>query len=138
MVGERLREARGALSLSLADVAQRADISAATLSRIENNKQGLELGLFLILAKILHVSPAEVLKGSAEGPTADPLVARIAALPVAERTKLWSELAAARRAQRGLRNPGGRNLGQKVEELTAQIEYLREEIEVVRAKTRRR
>src|SRR2546423_3585082 len=62
MIGERLREARDMRGMSLMDVAGKAHISAATLSRIENNKQGLDFGLFLVLAKILARAPAELVE----------------------------------------------------------------------------
>ncbi|HJT16115.1 MAG TPA: helix-turn-helix transcriptional regulator [Thermoanaerobaculia bacterium] len=55
--GERLREARIARCLSLADVAARTHISVATLSRIERNHPGIGLALFLILCEVLRTPP---------------------------------------------------------------------------------
>src|SRR5881628_3717784 len=103
MIGEKLREARGARRLSLSDVAQKAHISAATLSRIENSKQGVALSLFLTLLKILHVEPADVLDGNGNGNGDSPsnrLVDQITALQADQRARLWRDLAASRRSQR--------------------------------------
>jgi transcriptional regulator with XRE-family HTH domain len=137
MIGEKLREVRGARHLSLSDVAVKAHISAATLSRIENGKQGIDLGLFLTLLKILRVQPVDVLEGeNGETGSGDRLVDQITALEADQRTRLWRDLAASRRTQR-VKPSSGRALDQKVEELAAQMEYMREEIEVIRARRRR-
>jgi transcriptional regulator with XRE-family HTH domain len=144
MIGENLREARLAQQRSLADVAKRAKISIATLSRIENEKQTLELGLFLTLAKLLDCSPTELLGEedgkSGKGAALDPLVKKIAAFEPGERTRLWRELAAARRAVRpkAPRRLELRQLSQHVEELLAQVEFLRQELEIVHRRLRRR
>ncbi|HKO56407.1 MAG TPA: helix-turn-helix domain-containing protein [Thermoanaerobaculia bacterium] len=138
MIGERIRQARQAQQLSLAQVSSKAKISAATLSRIETEKQNIDLGLFLIIAKVLHVTPHELLGDmtEAEGDgDSDPLVRRIAALDSPERTKFWRELMDARR---NTRTQKVRNVGQQVEELLAQVDFLREEILSVRSRMRRR
>lgn len=138
MIGEKIREVRQAQQLSLADVSAKAKISAATLSRIETEKQNIELGLFLTIAKILHVNPKDLLgdTGDGEGDSStDPLVRKIAALEPTERTKFWRELSDARKHNRVLKN---RNVGQQVEELLAQIDLLREEILAVRSRLKRR
>ncbi len=138
IVGERLRGARQSQHFSLTDIATKAGISAATLSRIETNKQGIDLGLFLTLARILKAVPHELLgDGEVENPS-DPLVRRIAALGAAERIRLWRELAAARRGVRNRRKTGGAALNQQVDELVAQCEYLQQEIESVRVGLKRR
>jgi len=140
MVGERIRGTRQAQSRSLADVAGKAKISVATLSRIENNKQSVDLGLFLILARVLDVSATALLEdeGAAEG-RVDPLARRIAALGPRERLELWRELASERRAQRTTRRgPEVHQVGQQVDELLAQVDFLREELEAVRKHVRRR
>ena len=137
MIGERLREARGARSLSLADVAGKAHISAATLSRIENGKQGVDLGLFLTIVKILRVEPADVLGSEEENSSGDRLVDQITALQGEQRTRLWRDLAASRRASHERRSDS-RAINQKVEELVAQMEYILGEIEAMRGKQRRR
>lgn len=137
MIGERLREARTARRLSLSDVAEKVDVSAATLSRIENGKQGLDVGLFLTLVKILRIQPSDVLGEDGEASSGDRLVDQISRLGGEERVKLWNDLAASRRVHRA-RRASIREMSQKLEELIAQIDYLREEIEtVVRVKKRR-
>lgn len=153
MVGERIREARLAQSRSLADVAGKAQISVATLSRIENAKQSVEVGLFLLLARVLSVPAHELLgtqdeeehgngdgNGNGDGHSKlDPLVRRIAALGSQDRLELWKELAAERRAHR-LRTRGSesRQVAQHVEELLAQVDFLREELEGVRKRIKHR
>jgi transcriptional regulator with XRE-family HTH domain len=138
MIGERLREARGTRGMSLTEVAAKAHISAATLSRIENAKQGLDFGLFLVLAKILAVAPSDLVEGDS-GEGHDPLVGRIAQLSTGERARLWHELAVARRSSRQKRNARQRDtVSQQMEELFAQFEFIREELEAVRTNVRRR
>ena len=138
MIGERIREARLAQDRSLADVAAKAQISVATLSRIETDKQSLDLGLFLSIAQVLHVS-AQQLLGEENGNGGDPLARRIAALGSRERLELWKELAEERRVQRGKRRGAEmRQVGQQVEELLAQVDFLREELESIRKRMKRR
>lgn len=142
MIGERLREARQAQSLSLSQVAMKARVSVATLSRIETNKQGLEMGLFLTLSKILKIAPQELLgidgeNGNGNGNGSDPLVGKIAALDPLGRAQLWRDLAAARRTDRHQRRSELRHVAQQVEELIAQLDFLREEFMSVRKRLRR-
>src|SRR5438128_460669 len=92
MIGDRLRDARGSRQLSLSDVAGEAHISAATLSRIENGKQGIDLGLFLSLLKILRIQPADVLDDDGNASSGDRLVDQISALNAGQRTRLWKDL----------------------------------------------
>jgi transcriptional regulator with XRE-family HTH domain len=82
MIGERIRELRQSQGHSLADIAGKAKISVATLSRIENDKQSVDLGLFLVLTKVLQVAPHELLEAEHEGEEdgVDPLARRIAML----------------------------------------------------------
>lgn len=138
MIGDRIRQTRQARRLSLNDVAGRAKISVATLSRIERDKQGLELGLFLLLCKVLKTSPRELLVEGDEGEV-DPLAVRIASLNHTERVELWRELAAARRGEKrsAMRNRM-RRLGDEVEELLAQLEFVRAEMESVHISVRKR
>jgi transcriptional regulator with XRE-family HTH domain len=138
MIGLRIRAARLAQDRSLADVAGKAKISVATLSRIETDKQSLDLGLFLSIAQVLNVSARDLLgeQGQAEG--GDPLARRIAALGATERLELWKDLAEERRTQRGKRRGAEvRQVGQQVEELLAQVDFLREELESVRKRVKR-
>lgn len=138
MIGDQIRQTRQARRLSLSDVAERARISVATLSRVERDKQGLELGLFLTLCKILKTSPGDLL-GADGSDNVDPLTVRIAALNHNERLELWRDLAAARRGEKrkAIRNRLHR-LGDEVEELLAQLEFVRAEIESVHSSVRRR
>ena len=140
MIGENLRHARLAQDRSLADIAKRAKISVATLSRIENEKQTLELGLFLTLARILERTPQDLIGNVVEADenAIDPLVRKIAAFEANRRTQLWRELAIAQRAQRAKsRRVQVNQLAQEVEELLAQIDFMREELENVRKRLRR-
>lgn len=141
VIGERIREVRHAQGRSLADVAAKAKVSVATLSRIENDKQSVDLALFLILVKVLQVSAQEILddEGSDGNGKADPLARRIAMLETKKRTELWRDVAAERRAQ-GLRHPSAhaRDIGNQVEELLAQVDFLRGELEAVRTRVKKR
>ena len=136
MLGMRMRQARVARQLSLSQVAQRAEISVATLSRIERDKQGMELGMFLNLCKILNTPPQEVL-GKENGDGAEPLAARIARLNSKERTRLWKDLSTSMVHKRPER-PKTQQLSQEVDELLAQIDFLRQEIESVQKRLRTR
>ncbi|HEX6084417.1 MAG TPA: helix-turn-helix domain-containing protein [Thermoanaerobaculia bacterium] len=139
MIGERLRQFRQAQGRSLADIAGKAKVSVATLSRIENDKQSLELNLLVTLAKILQIAPAEFLNGvTGEEETGEPLARRIATLETKKRAELWRDLAAERRTQRTRMRPSARDVAQQVEEVLAQVEFLREELETVRKRMRQR
>jgi transcriptional regulator with XRE-family HTH domain len=139
VIGERLRTARKARALSMQAVADKAQISVATLSRIETDKQGVDLDLFLQLAKILGCSAAEMLDGdTGGGKMTEQLAERIAALPPADRTRLWRKLATESREKKSnSRATKVRHLATQVEELLAQIEFVRAEMESVRKRLRR-
>ncbi len=123
---------------SLADVASKAKISVATLSRIENDKQSVDLGLFLLLARVLKTAPRDFLgeEGAPETEEGNGLAQRIAGLESAERTQLWREVAAERRTQR-TRGARMRGVAAEIDELLAQIDFLREELESVRIRVKR-
>ena len=126
MIGERIRQTRQARRLSLNDVSERAKISVATLSRIERDKQGLELGLFLLLCRVLQTSPQELLGEDDRNSNVDPLAVRIGSLNHAERLQLWQELAANRRGdRRRATHAQMHRLSDEVEELLAQMDLLR-------------
>ena len=132
MIGDRIRAICSARQMSLTDVASEADISVATLSRIERGKQTLDLGLFLIIMRILQADAADVLTDETNDPTAatsavDPLVARITSLAAGDRARLWRTLAE-RRSAGPQRHTSGRNVALQMEELLAQADYLRGEI----------
>lgn len=138
IIGDRLREARTSRGLSLTDIATKAHISAATLSRIENGKQGLDVELFLSLAKILVVAPAELLNSADDANGGDPLAGRIASLGAADRAKLWRDLTETRRRSRRTHSPRQENLEHRLEELFAQFELMHEELNAMRSVVRRR
>jgi transcriptional regulator with XRE-family HTH domain len=137
MVGNRIRVARQSRNLSLTDLASRADISAATLSRIERDKQNVDLGLFLTLTRILQLTPHEVLGDAETEEGVDPLVRAISGMQTGERAQLWRSLAAERRTHR-TRKTDGRAVANEVEELLAQVDFIRGEIESVQKRLRRR
>ncbi|HYC93661.1 MAG TPA: helix-turn-helix domain-containing protein [Thermoanaerobaculia bacterium] len=139
MIGERLRELRQAQGRSLADVAGKASISVATLSRIENDKQSIELNLLVKVAAILQVSPGDLLNSIAGNhQNEDPLAHRIALLETKKRAELWRDLAIERRTQRARSRLTPRDVAQQVEEVLAQVDFLREELETVRRRMRKR
>ena len=135
MIGARLREARQARQLSLSAVATKADISVATLSRIERDQQRIDVELLLALMRILKMNAQDVLDEQPSDDGVDPIVAKISGLASPERTKLWRELAASRKGAARL-PVANRALAQQVEEFLAQIDFLRGEIEAVRKKLR--
>ena len=136
MIGERIRQTRQARRLSLNDVAGRAKISVATLSRIERDKQGLELGLFLLLCKVLKISPRDLIVEGESDSNVDPLAVRIAGLNHPERLQLWHDLAANRRGDRRHVRAQMRRLADEVEVLMAQLEFVRAEMESFHSRMR--
>jgi transcriptional regulator with XRE-family HTH domain len=136
MIGPRLREARLARHLSLNAIAEKAEISVATLSRIERDQQRIDVELLLTLMRILKLDAHDVLgeESKQEERGVDPIAAKITALPAEERTKLWRALSTSRKAQRA--NAPARVIAQQVDEFLAQIDFLRAEIEAVRKKLR--
>lgn len=133
-VGQRLRKARQAFHLSLQQVADRAHLSSATLSRIETSKQSLDLGVFLQLAEILHLQPADLLDGEGEG-RERALAVAFSALTFEDRMGFWRELIDASKSLRVSRRQRGgemRNLSMEIEELSVQIELMHEQLENLR------
>jgi transcriptional regulator with XRE-family HTH domain len=137
MVGTRIRAARQSRNLSLTELAGRAEISAATLSRIERDKQNLDLGLFLTLTRILKLTPHEVLGDDIDEEGVDPLVRAISGMQTGDRAQLWRSLAAERKTHRNRKNDG-RQVVNEVDELLAQVDFIRGEIESVQKRLRRR
>jgi transcriptional regulator with XRE-family HTH domain len=137
MVGNRIRVARQSRNLSLTELASRADISAATLSRIERDKQNVDLGLFVTLTRILQLTPHEVLADTETVEGVDPLVRAISGMQTGERAQLWRSLAAERKTHRS-RKADGRAVANEVEELLAQVDFIRGEIESVQKRLRHR
>lgn len=141
MIGERIREARLAQDRSLADLAGKLNISVATLSRIENEKQSVDMQLFLAIANVLDIPARQLLRGNGEdedGPIG-PLVRRIASLGAKERQEFWRGLAAERRATRS--NKHSSDSAQtvlQVEDLIAQLDFMREELDSLRKRIKKR
>lgn len=133
MVGERLRQARVARQLSLADVASQANVSAATLSRVERDKQAIDITLFLTLARVLNATPADLLDDGG-GDTDESMAARIATMQSRDRTKLWRQISEERNGRRERQRGDVRTVAGDVEELLAQMDFLREEIRSVSAR----
>ena len=139
MVGGRIRELRQSQGRSLADVAGKASISVATLSRIENDKQSVDLAIFLTLARVLEVSAASLLQDDNERESrGNPLAHQISTLETRKRAELWRELAAARRTSKRPRASSASEISNQVEELLAQMDFLREELETVRKRIKQR
>ena len=135
MIGLRLRQARLARQLSLNAVAEIADISVATLSRIERDQQRIDVELLLSLMRILKLNAQEVFDEEPVEDGVDPMAAKISALPAPERAKLWRALTTTRKSteRHGIAT---RVLAQQVEEFLAQIDFLRGEIEAMRKRLR--
>lgn len=139
MVGVRIRELRRSQGRSLADVAAKASISVATLSRIENDKQSVDLAIFLTLARVLEVSAAALLQDEEERHAGgNPLAQQISILETKKRAELWRDLAAARRTSKRSRPSSASEISHQVEELLAQMDFLREELETVRKRIKQR
>lgn len=137
MLGDRIRQARLSRRLSLNDVASRAKISVATLSRIERDKQGVDMAMSLTLSRILKTSAHELIGADDAGDGAAPLATRIARLPTHERAQLWRDLAASSRRNTTASRKQVRQMAQEVEELLAQLDFLRGEIENMQKRLRR-
>lgn len=117
-VGESLRRARRQRDLTLADVAEQAGISPATLSRIETNKQRVDVSVLMKLAGILGVPPAELFR---EGEDEDlhALAGRLSRLNPLERATVIREAS---------RHDTRQQLASRIEELLQTVDLLREEL----------
>jgi transcriptional regulator with XRE-family HTH domain len=67
-VGDALRRIRRGHRLSLRHVAEQVGVSVATLSRVETNKQSVDVALLLALAGALRVDVGEILDHHHEPP----------------------------------------------------------------------
>ena len=135
MIGARIRELRTARRMSLSDVATQASISTATLSRIETGKQNIDVGLMTLIARVLHLSPHDLLDQDEEGEGF--LADKIATLKPDDRARFWADLGGSRKRN----GAGARNIediGVEVEELLAQIDFLRGEVDRIRQSLRSR
>ena len=132
-VAAALRTARNARGLSLTEVASSAGISTATLSRIETEKQSVDVSLLLTLSRILHVSAAELVGGRDEQENDDELVATFAAMSIARRARILTA-SAARRPQK----QNAAQLQTQVDALLDAIDLLRDELAHIQKQMRRR
>ena len=129
-IGERLRNARQSRRLSLQQVADQISLSAATLSRIETSKQNIDLKVFLMLANVLDLNPAELLEKSEDSHDRS-LAIKFAAMSSGDRAKVWRELTSASKLQRvqSRRRPQMQTMALEIEELSAQLDLLRQQFE---------
>lgn len=67
-LGPRLRAARVARSLTLAEVAERASISTSTLSRLESGKRQATLELLLPITRVLGIRIDDLIERAAPDP----------------------------------------------------------------------
>ncbi len=135
-VGEKIRKARQAKQLSLQQVAERAHLSSATLSRIETNKQRLDLEWCVELSEILDLDPGVILSTRGEGTQSIP---SILDLPPDQRINVWRALADVTRGQKirtRYRREHIRQIAVEIEALVAQMEFMREQIEYLRKRLR--
>ena len=119
--------------MSLNDVSAAAGISAATLSRIETAKQGVDVEMLVTLAKVLHVSAAQVLDSSHHSDGEESLVAALSTLSYEEQTRIV--VAAGR--QRPAHGPRAQ-LENQLDTLLATIDLIREELRDIQRQTHRR
>ena len=129
MIGPRIRELRTSRRMSLSEVAEKASISTATLSRIETGKQSIDVGLMTMIARVMHFSPHDLLDADDEGGEGH-LADKIATLKGPDRTRFWKDLSGSR--SRNGSSPRYEDIGQEVEELLAQIDFLRGEVDRIR------
>lgn len=132
-IGSALRAARQAGGKSLNTVASAAGISAATLSRIETEKQSVDVALLISLARILNISASDILRDEDADRDDDTLVTALAARPAEDRARIVSE-ASRRRARSG----SGRDLAAQLDSLLATMDLLREELLALQKQARPR
>lgn len=127
-IGANLRRARVERELSLARVASEAGVSVATLSRVETEKQSVDVALLVTLARILGLSAAELLgEPATDDPTA--LARGMARLSTADRTKVFLDAS---------RYRDGKQLGAILDDLVTTIDLMREELLRVQQSVRQR
>jgi transcriptional regulator with XRE-family HTH domain len=133
-VGKALREARTSRGMSLSEVAHAAGVSTATLSRIETEKQSLDVSLLAAVSRILNVAPGQVL-GSEPDPAAteEALVASLSTLSPERRVRV---LTAAAKRHGTRRSKDG--IQAQLDALLATIDVIREEITEIRQQNKRR
>lgn len=108
----------------------------ATLSRIERDKQGLDLSMFMVLSKILKTPAQELINTENAEIPADALAAQISRLDAKERADLWRDLAGRKGASNG--KVRMKQVALEVDELLAQLDFLRSEIESIQKRLKLR
>jgi transcriptional regulator with XRE-family HTH domain len=129
MIGTRIRELRNARRMSLSEVAEQASISTATLSRIETGKQNIDVELMTLIARVLHLSPHDLLDADEDGDGV--LADKIATLNADSRARFWRDLNGSRKRNQ-IQKKKVEDLSLEVEELLAQIDFLRGEVDRIR------
>ncbi|MDX1583294.1 MAG: helix-turn-helix domain-containing protein [Thermoanaerobaculia bacterium] len=136
-IGMMLRQARRRVGLSLEDVASKADLSISTLSRMETGRQSISVETLISLAQILGVDPAALVGSAAESSESpDPLLGRLRALDRKKRIEFWTQLTESAREDGGRITSRSEELRGEVDELLAQIDYIRAEMESVKSRIR--
>jgi transcriptional regulator with XRE-family HTH domain len=130
-IGARLRAARQEQNLSLSSVAEKLGVSAATLSRIETDKQNVDVALLVNLSRVLETTPAELLRDDEEPRDEESLVRQLARRTPEERVQLLAQ--ATKRAPKR----GGSHIQQRLEGLLTTLDVLRDELIDVRTEVRR-
>lgn len=119
--------------MSLHAIATKVGVSVATLSRIETNKQGIDLPFFLELAHAIGIEPAELIGENGNAGSSDALARRLAAFPPDERAQIMA--AAARdAAPNGTRS----DLHRHLDALVTTLDVLRNELLEIRIAVRRK
>jgi transcriptional regulator with XRE-family HTH domain len=120
--------------MSLSEVAGAVGVSTATLSRIETEKQSVNVTLLVRISQVLHVSASDMLATQDEAThDEDVLVAALAALPSDERARV---IAAAAKHHRPAKRAA--ELQSRVETLLATVDVIREQLADLGRHTRRR
>jgi transcriptional regulator with XRE-family HTH domain len=126
-VGDTLRRLRTERELSLASVAEKAQISVATLSRVETNKQTIDVHLLLTLARILEVPAGEILGDGGDKNDIDSVSRKLALLEPADRTRAYLQASRRRNAK---------EVTSTLDDLLSTVELLRDELLAVQRAVR--
>lgn len=129
-IGQKIREARRLRRLSLQQVASRVGLSAPSLSRIETDKQALDVELLLLLARTLRTSASELLPVDPDEEMGgrhemDRILARLSGQ---DRAALWDGLAEEARAG----SMRGSLSDERLQEILTRLDFVREELEMLR------
>lgn len=123
-IGGAIRTARISVGMSLSDVASIAGVSIATLSRVETDKQSVDVSMLMILSQILHVPASALLGRGGDDRDRDSLARELATLTPADRAEVLAT--ALRQARRGTRSR--EELRARVDGLLAALDVVREEL----------